>query len=247
MSTTTETKQAPNLVRPPVPMRTGPSPARRGNQHMRTRINLLSVPNISVRIPNQSAPVSAPNQSAPVSAPNQSAPVSALNSGAPVVNETKERETKEQPSENKEEELKIATPEEIKEAKHLAAIRSLVSNYEQDLLDDIKNKVDIINGRIVDNGHYVDKRCVRILKTISTNDKTILAYMTYIHGFTDYKEENVIYSTISGHIYNHYSFKTTLEEDYKYHKTEARKKRKLLDDIDKDISVVLLEKRRRLA
>lgn len=161
--------------------------------------------------------------------------------------ETKERETKEQPTENKGEELKIATPEEIKDAKHLAAIKSLVNHYEQDLLDDIKNKVDIITGCVSNDWNDINyKKCVRILKTVLTNEKTILAYMTFVHGYTDYKPETVNYSVIDSSIYNYYSFKTTLQEDYNHYLNEATKKRKLIEDIDDQVNKVLHEKRRRL-
>ena len=165
--------------------------------------------------------------------------------------ETKEHEIKERVDniavESKttaDDEFKIATHEEILEAKGIVAAREVAKNYLQRLSDAVKN-VSIVTATAFNPKRRIS--CVRIPQQdpLTVLDADILEYTAKIYGHVDYHEEKFIIG--GGVSYKFYSFKTTVEEEYNEHLRIANAKRKLLDDTQNKVNEILRQKRRRLA
>ena len=166
------------------------------------------------------------------------------------IDESKEDEEDESKEEEVEEEIKIATPEEINSIKHNIATNNVVNSFEQHFTNEIKtitfDTVSVIEKTSKYGSTYINKRCIQIPLSNTLDDKYILKYMTHRYGYEDFKLETAKYTHYNS-LYKYYSFASTLEANYTHHVSEATKKRKLLDGLNKDLNDMLREKRRRLA
>lgn len=147
--------------------------------------------------------------------------------------------------EAKSEELKIATQEEINDIKHAAAVNRTVKNFRWHFMSEIKN-ITIESMFVVGDGGIggITKDCIKIPMNNTAPDSYVLQYMTNRYGYDDFKKEKSRARCIS---YRYYSFATTVEANYKQHMNKANQKKRILEEIDKEVSDLLREKRRRLA